>query len=106
MRYQSIVSAALLVVLLNGCDVAGQLKEGISQSSTAAETIEKKVGTKPSIGFNFYNGSLATVTVQFGEAPKLPLAELEVVTRSAVIEAFKSEPNNLVIAFSFGKKAK
>lgn len=106
MHYRSIIAATLLVTLLTGCDVAGQLKEGISQSSAAAEAIEKKVGTKPGIGFNFHNGSLATVTVQFGEAPKLPLAELEAVTRSAVIEAFKSEPNNLVIAFSFSKKTK
>ena len=105
MQLRTLLSATILILALPGCDMVSQVKEGINQSTAAAEAIEKQIGAKPEVGFNYNNGSLTTVTVQFHQAPTTPLPEIERVARSAVVEAFKNEPGSLVIAFVYEKKA-
>ena len=93
------VSASMLIA----CDVVSQVKDGLAHSTAASESIEKQVGKRPEVGFNYNNGSFTQATVQFSEAPAMPLPELEKVVRAAVVAEFKDEPANLVIAFTYPK---
>ena len=88
---------------LAACDMVGQVKDGLAHSTAASESIAKQVGKKPEIGFNYNNGSFSQATVQFDDAPAMPLPELEKVVRAAVVTEFKEEPSLLVIAFSYAK---
>lgn len=98
------IALALAVAwLLSACDVVSSVKDGLAQSEQAAEAIEKQVGSKPQVGFQYNNGTLTSVTVIFTRAPSMPLPELEKVARKEVQSAFKAEPNNLVISFVYAK---
>jgi hypothetical protein len=99
----AIRSALALVLLVSGCDMASQIKDGVAHSTAAAEAIEQQVGKKPEIGFNYNNGSFSQAPVQFWEVPATPLPELEKIARAAVRNEFKDEPASLVIAFRFPK---
>ena len=96
---------ALLAHLVSGCDVASTIKESMAQSNAAAAAIEKQVGVKPEVGFNYQNGALVTVTVQFSSALPISIEDLEKVSHAAVLDAFKNEPANLVLSFVFKKAA-
>src|SRR5262249_53382965 len=97
--------ALLLVILVCGCDAVSNVKELVAQSNEAERAVEQQVGAKPRIAFNWQNGRLVTVTVQFGSVPSMGIAEVEKISREAVLAAFKQEPNNLVVAFVFPKKS-
>jgi hypothetical protein len=97
--------ALLLVGALCGCDVVSFVTEGLAWSNEAAAALEKQIGTKPQVSFNYKNGVLTAVTVQFRSVPPVDLAGLERVSRAAVAQAFKREPNELVVAFVFEKKS-
>ena len=94
-----------IAIALCGCDVVSSVKDGIAQSTQAATAIEKQVGAKPDVGFNYHNGALTAVTIQFGSVPSMNIVELEKVARAAVVEAFKKEPTKLVVSFVFEKKS-
>ena len=102
-RRCTIVPALALVLLVAGCDMVSQIKDGMAHSTAAAEAIEKQVGKRPEIGFNYNNGSFSQATVQFSDAPATPLPELEKIVRAAVRNEFKDEPASLVIAFQYPK---
>jgi hypothetical protein len=62
--------------------------------------LEKSLGVKSFIGFNWNNGSLASVNVTFqGIPPNVPLAEIVAKSRQAVISEFKQTPKQIVVAF-------
>jgi hypothetical protein len=98
-----IVTALALALVLPACDMVGNVKDAFAHSQAAASSIEKAVGKKPEVGFNYNNGAFTQVTVQFADAPQKPLAELEPIVRSAVVREFKDEPMVLVIAFAYPK---
>jgi hypothetical protein len=98
-----VVLALCIALALAGCDATSSFTNAMAQSTDAATSIEKLVGVKPDVGFNYHNGSLAVVTVQFRAVPSASITELEKVVRGAVVKAFKSEPANLVVAFLFAK---
>jgi len=94
---------ATLSTSLGGCNMVNAVKEGIEQSEAAASSIEKQVGVKPDVGFNFQNGSFSAATVVFSSVPSASLPELEKISRKAVVSSFKSEPERLVVSFVFKK---
>jgi hypothetical protein len=100
---QRILLMTLLVYLVSGCDAASTFKDGLSESNAASAAIEKQVGSKPEVGFSYKNGVLVAVTVQFNGVPSGSVADVEKVSRAAVIDAFKSEPSSLVLSFVFKK---
>jgi hypothetical protein len=59
---------------------------------------------KPNVGFNWNNGRLTSVNVNF---PRVydgkSLTELAAEVRSIVAKEFKQAPENIVLAFSLGK---
>ena len=60
------IAAALIVALaLAGCDAVNTMTEGFSHAKAVEKDLEGATGVKPSVGFNWKNGSLVQVTVQF-----------------------------------------
>jgi hypothetical protein len=88
-------------LVLCGCDMASSIQEGMAQSEQAAAAIEKQLGNKPEVGFNYHNGSFTAATVQFRVVPSVSLPEVEKISRAAVVAAFKKEPESLVVSFVF-----
>jgi hypothetical protein len=106
MRLARLSSACALVAalwLFAGCDMVSQMQDGMTRSAAVAESIQRQVGKKPQVGFNFHNGSFTQATVQFADVPSTPLPELEKIVRAAVVSEFKDEPLSLVIAFTYPK---
>ena len=94
---------AALSMSLGGCNVVNEVKEGIAQSEEVAASIEKQVGVKPQVGFNYQNGTFTTATIQFPSLPSASLPEVEKISRKAVVASFKNEPEHLVVSFVFKK---
>jgi hypothetical protein len=99
------LAAALAFALaLAACDAVNTVTEGFSQAKAVESDLETATGIRPKVGFNWNNGRLVTVTVQF---PRIqgskPLGELAQTVRSSVTTQFKQTPENIVLAFSLGK---
>jgi hypothetical protein len=90
--------------LLAGCDAVSTVTEGFKQSKAVETDLEQSTGVKPAVGFNWHNGRLVSVTVQFPRpyADK-PLNELADLVHDAVTRDFKQTPERIVLAFTVGK---
>lgn len=97
---------ALLVcaITLAGCDAVSTLTDGLKQSKAVETDLEQATGVKPAVGFNWHNGRLVLVTVQFPRPYEdKPLNELAGLVRDAVARDFKQTPERVVLAFAVGK---
>jgi hypothetical protein len=99
------IAAALVFALsLSACDAVNTATEGFSHAKAVESDLEQATGIRPNVGFNWNNGRLTSVTVQF---PRIndskPLSELAQTVRSSVSKQFKQPPENIVLAFSLGK---
>ena len=96
------VIGSLLIGSLAACDAYDSVKEGFAHSQAISTDLEKSLGTKTYVGFNWHNGTLNSVTVTFDGVPKgRTLQEISDVSRAAVLKEFKQTPEQIVIAFSF-----
>lgn len=90
-----------LLVLSAGCDAVSTLQDGLKQAKTTSEKIENATGKLPSVGFNWENGRLLQVSIQFEEIPKhKTFEELSEIARKAVKSNFSQEPGEIVISVS------
>jgi hypothetical protein len=99
------IAAALVVALaLAGCDAVNTMTEGFSHAKAVEKDLEVSTGVKPNVGFNWSNGRLVQVTVQF---PRLieskPLHDLAEAARDSIGREFKQTPENIVLAFAIPK---
>jgi len=89
---------------LAGCDALSTVTEGVKQSKAVAADLEQSTGVKPEVGFNWHNGRLVSVTIQF---PRLyedkPLNQLAGLVRDTVAKDFKQTPEHIVLAFAVDK---
>src|SRR5262245_39944093 len=60
-----IATALVLVLALAGCDAVNTMTEGFKHAKAVETDLEGTTGVKPNVGFNWRNGSLIQVTVQF-----------------------------------------
>ncbi|WAC43779.1 hypothetical protein OU997_16210 [Pseudomonas sp. SL4(2022)] len=91
----------LLVMLLAGCDVASSMKDGLKYSELSAKDLEKNIGIKPFVGFNWHNGTLTTVSVTFPSIPSSKqLEEISELVEKSVKYNFKQVPEQIVISFT------
>lgn len=89
---------------LAGCDAVSTVTEGFKQSKAVEADLEQSTGVKPAVGFNWHNGRLVAVTVQFPRPYEdKPLNELAGLVREAVTTEFKQTPERIVVAFVLGK---
>lgn len=95
--------AAIIVLLAIGlasCDVVSTFTEGLKHSREIKAELAASTGMAPEVGFNWHNGKLASVTVEF---PSLydakPLRELAATVQASVIKNFKETPETIVLSF-------
>ena len=100
-RSRKILAALLLAaVTLGGCDLVDSAKEIFKHSQAVSAELEKSLGTKSFVGFNWNNGALTSVEVTFEELPpNHSLQEIVDVSRKAILSEFKEQPKQIVIAF-------
>ena len=99
------IGAALILALaLAGCDAVNTMTDGFKQAKAVETDLEGTTGVKPNVGFNWRNGSLVQVTVQY---PRLieskSLRDLAAAAREAVGREFKQTPENIILAFAVPK---
>jgi hypothetical protein len=99
------IGAALLIALtLAACDAVNTVTEGSAHARAVESDLEKTTGVKPRVGFNWNNGRLTSVTVQYPSIVQSPpLNDLAKTVRASVETQFKQTPENIVLAFSVGK---
>jgi hypothetical protein len=97
------IAALILALNLTACDAVNTVTEGFQHARAVERDLESSTGLKPQVGFNWHNGRLLSVTVQF---PRLydakPLRELAPVVRTAVESQFKQKPDQIVVSFALG----
>jgi len=97
-RVLAMISIALA---LAACGPVDTLKEGFAHSQAVSESLEKSMGIKSFVGFNWSNGSLDSVSVTFQGIPaNVPLAEIVEKSKAAVTSEFKQTPAQIVISFA------
>jgi hypothetical protein len=99
-RFASVVA---LVLGLAACSMISTLVDGWKYAKAVEADLEDATGVKPSVGFNWSNGRLATVTVAYPQLyEKKPLAALAEIVRRSVEGHFKQKPKDIVLSFSLG----
>jgi hypothetical protein len=99
------IAAALIAMLvLAGCDAVNTMTEGFKHAKAVETDLEGATGVKPNVGFNWKNGSLVQVTVQF---PRLveskSLHDLAAAARESIGREFQQTPESIVLAFAVPK---
>lgn len=98
---RSIFLGLVLAATLAGCGAVDSMTEGLRHSQEVASDLERSVGTKPFVGFNWSNGSLVNVTVNFeGIPPGESIEQIAQLSRASVATRFKQAPKRVVISFS------
>jgi hypothetical protein len=83
------------------CGAVDTIRSGYQHSQSVAAALEKSLGTKPQVGFNWHNGALTSVTIVFESMPQdKTLAEIAASSRKAVLEEFEQRPHQIVLSFS------
>lgn len=94
----------LFALTLSSCDAVNTVTEGAAHARAVESDLEKSTGMKPRVGFNWNNGRLTSVTVQYpGLVQSPPLNDLAKIVRASVETQFKQAPENIVLAFSLAK---
>jgi hypothetical protein len=95
------IAALALLSMMAGCGPIDSLKEGFAHSQAVSAELEKSLGLKSLVGFNWHNGSLTSVNVTFQGVPgNVPLADVVDQSKRAVIAEFKQTPKQIVVAFA------
>ena len=90
-----------LVLTVSGCNVVDTLSEGLKHSQEVADDLEKSVGEKPLVSFSLDNGSLTNVSVSFEGIPtRSTTEEVARLSRAAIRERFKQQPEQIVISYT------
>ena len=99
-----IAAALTFVVALSACGAVNTMTEGFKHAKAVETDLEGSTGVRPQVGFNWNNGRLVSVTVQY---PRLieskSLSDLAEAARAAVGREFKQTPENIVLGFLVAK---
>ncbi|MBO9874988.1 MULTISPECIES: hypothetical protein [Xanthomonas] len=91
---------APVLLALTACGAVDTMKNAYAHSQEVAADLEKSVGSKPAVGFNWANGSLVQVTVSFQGVPHKPLAQIVQLSKDSVATRFEQAPGNVVVTFT------
>jgi hypothetical protein len=98
-----LASVVALVLGLTACSMISTLVDGWKYAKAVEADLEGATGVKPSVGFNWSNGRLVTVTVAYPQLyERKPLAALAEIVRRSVESHFKQKPEDIVLSFSLG----
>ena len=96
-----LLSLIMLLVTITACNAVDTMKEGFAHSQAVSDKLEKTIGLKPFVGFNWNNGSLTSVNVTFqGIPPNEVLSDIAEKSSQAIAAEFKQKPKQIVIGFS------
>jgi len=99
---RSVALVLALAAVLAGCNAVDTMTEGFRHSQEVATDLEKAVGSKPLVGFNWSNGSLVNVSVNFEGVPAgASLEQIARLSRQSVAARFEQAPDRIVISFAF-----
>lgn len=97
-------TALIFVLALTACGAIDTVTEGFKHARAVETDLEGSTGVRPQVGFNWNNGRLVSVTVQY---PRLiesrSLSDLAAAARTAIDREFKQMPDDIVLAFSVSK---
>ncbi|WP_254458946.1 hypothetical protein [Xanthomonas sacchari] len=91
---------APVLLALTACGAVDTVKNAYAHSQDVAADLEKSVGSKPAVGFNWANGSLVQVTVNFQGVPHKPLEQIVQLSKDSVATRFEQAPGNVVVMFT------
>ena len=95
---------ALCLLVLCSCDAADTMKSGFEHSTAVSTDLEKSVGAKSFVGFNWNNGSLTQVSITFETIPRgKSLEQIASLSRGAVQKHFKQTPQRIIVAFTISQ---
>ena len=106
MRYVTQIAAAFVAIsLLAACDFVGSMSQIQAQAEAAAVALEKDVGVKPMVGWNWNNGTLTNVNFMFDgrKVANLQVSELETRVRKVIAAHFKQQPSQIIVSVSWEK---
>ncbi|MCG2594474.1 hypothetical protein LZ009_16980 [Ramlibacter sp. XY19] len=93
--------ALVFALCLSGCDAFDTVREGYAHSQAVSTRLEKAVGVKSFVGFNWNNGTLTSVSVTFERVPAdVQLPAIVKLATEAVAAEFKQKPKQVVIGFA------
>ena|SRR4249919_514807 len=97
---RSVIFGFVLAVWLSGCGAVDTVTEGFKHSQEVAVDLEKSVGSKPLVGFNWSNGSLVNVSINFDGIPSgASVEQIAHLSQQSVAARFKQPPKQVVISF-------
>ncbi|WP_426700972.1 hypothetical protein ACPPVV_16595 [Rhodanobacter sp. Col0626] len=87
--------------VLTGCHFMDTMTDGLRHTAEVADDLKASVGSKPFVGFNWNNGTLTQVTVQFQGVPAGKTTdEIAALSRHSIQAHFKEQPRHIIISFS------
>jgi hypothetical protein len=91
----------LLPLLLSACGVLDLLTNDIEHSQAVTVDLEKIIGKKPFVGFNWSNGSLTNISVTFDSIPTTKSSlEIYELAKQSIKTQFKQQPTKITISFA------
>ena len=77
MKLRKAITIIALAAGLAGCGAADLISSGLTYAKAVETDLQQATGMKPQVGFNWHNGSFASVTVTFPQVyAGKPLGEL------------------------------
>jgi hypothetical protein len=99
-----IATALIFVLALTACGVVDAVTEVFKHAKAVESDLEGSTGVRPQVGFDWKNGRLHSVTVQY---PRLvesrSLSDLAEAASAAIGREFNQMPDEIVLAFSVAK---
>lgn len=101
---KKLLTSLIVVValaLMSACDATRTLTQGFAQGKAVGDELKEKFGSAPFVGFNWRNGFLLSVTVNFSEYPAgKTFSEISNQTRVLIKKHFSQEPKQIVLSFA------
>jgi hypothetical protein len=95
------LSIGAIAGALAACGPIDSMKNAVAQSQAVSNDLDRSLGLKSFVGFNWNNGSLTSVTVTFDGIPENgSLRDVVQKSRQAILAEFQQAPQRIVIAFS------
>jgi hypothetical protein len=86
---------------LASCERIDTVKGAFAHSEAVSADLQRSLGLKPLVGFNWNNGSLTSVNVTFpGIPPNASLSEIVDKSRQAIRDEFKEKPQRIIVGFN------
>lgn len=98
---RSLVLSLVFAAMLVGCDAMDTMVDGLKHSERVASDLEKSVGSKPFVGFNWSNGFLTDVHVNFDGIPSgMSTEQITQLSKQSITTHFQQTPKHVVISFT------